>query len=46
MFNHFTIAQLTIAAIVLVIVAIAVVEYLKRRKARTAGLAQSFRIGI
>ena len=42
MFNHFTIAQLTIAAIVLVIVAIAVVEYLKRRKARSAGLRNRF----
>jgi len=42
MFYHFTIGQLTIAAIVLVIVAIAVVEYLKRRKARSAGLRNRF----
>jgi hypothetical protein len=42
MLNHFTIAQLTIAAIVLVIVAIAVVEYFRRRKAKTAALRNRF----
>ena len=34
MLHHFTIGQLTIAAIVFVVVAIAVVEYLKRVKSR------------
>ena len=42
MFSHFSIAQLTIAAIVLVVVAIAVVEYLKHRKAKTAALRNQF----
>lgn len=38
MLNHFTIGVLTIAAIVLVIVAIATIEYLKHRRIKTAAL--------
>ena len=42
MFYHFTISQLTIAAIVFVVVAIAVVEYFKRRKVKTVALRNRF----
>jgi len=42
MFYHFTIGQLTIAAIVIVVVAIAVVEYLKQRKIKTAAFRNRF----
>ncbi len=42
MFYHFTIGQLTIAAIVFVVVAIAVVEYFKRRKVKTVALRNRF----
>jgi hypothetical protein len=42
MFNHFTNAQLIIAAAVLAMVAFAVGEYLRRRKARTAAFRNRF----
>jgi hypothetical protein len=42
MFNHFTNAQLIIAVAVLVLVAIVVGEYLRRRKARTAAFRTRF----
>jgi hypothetical protein len=42
MFHQFTSAQIIIAVTVLVIVAIFVVEYLKRRKAKTAALRNRF----
>jgi len=42
MFHHLTIGQLTIAAIVFVVVAIAVVEYLKQRKIKTAAFRNRF----
>ncbi len=42
MLYHTTIGQLTIAAIVLVVVAIAVFEFLKHRKAKTAALRKQF----
>ncbi len=42
MLHHFTIGQLTIAAIVFVVVAIAVVEYLKQRKIKTAAFRNRF----
>jgi hypothetical protein len=42
MFYHFTNAQLFIAAMVLVVVAIVVGEYLRRRKAKTAAFRKRF----
>jgi hypothetical protein len=39
---HFTNTELIVAAVVLVVVAIAVVEYLLHRKAKTAGLRSRF----
>jgi hypothetical protein len=42
MFYHFTTAQIAIAVTVLVVVAIVVGEYLRRRKAKTAALRKRF----
>ncbi len=42
MFYHITNAQLFMAAMVLVVVAIVVVEYLRRRKAKTAAFRKRF----
>ena len=42
MFYHFTNAQLFIAAMVLVVVAVVIGEYLRRRKAKTAAFRKRF----
>jgi hypothetical protein len=42
MFYHFTTAQIAIAVMVLVVVAIVVGEYLRRRKAKTAAFRKRF----